>query len=465
MKNLFKIYLVLGLTFLTFKANAQVDKAIYDEAVDYINCRIAELSFRDQPKQPHLADFQATTQKCDMSEFKGSFHTTLKAFLTQRSLGKNQQLATYIQTLKTKYKADYQSDDLFNYLMDTLITAPTFKTFESKHQISYPRMEEELTKDIYELFGLASRNANFDDENNAIEGQVNTFTDSTNTYLQQDGGAANKELYSEEGEQKPTFNQINKDNVLANQDRSFFEKYRWAIFAILILGAIGYWWFSKGRSFSKISTPSIGNSSPRSKANATEVDELNSQLDELRTTGISLQEEVDVLRFRVKEFETRLLNKKTGDLIDAIEPEIVESESVLIEEIGTNLIGQNVISDDDTSENLISMVKGEAFFMPIPSPSGIFDLREATSTFKRPYSVYLFNVTSEDGNQAEFCVHDDIATMLRALDNFDEYLRPACRSTAILHKNATKIITEENGLAIREGNEWKVVTKAVVRYG
>ena len=251
MKNLLKTYLVCTLILIAFQTNAQVNKATYDEAVDYINCRIAELSFRDQAKQPHLVDFQAASNKCDMSSFKGSFHTTLKAFLAKRSLIKNQALATYVQTLKIKYKADYPADDLLAYLMDTLMTAPTFKTFESKHQISYPSMEEELTKDIFELFGLAVREVNFDDENNAIEGGTKTFTDSTNTYVQQDGGVANEELYSEEGERKPTIDQRNKDNVLANQDRSFFNKYRWAIFAILILGAIGYWWFTRG-GFSKI---------------------------------------------------------------------------------------------------------------------------------------------------------------------------------------------------------------------
>lgn len=465
MKNLLKTYLVCSLILIAFQTNAQVKKATYDEAVDYINCRIAELSFRDQPKQPHLVEFQTASNKCDMSNFKGSFYTTLKAFLTKRALGKNQQLATYVQTLKTKYKANYQADDLFNYLMDTLLTAPTFKTFESKHQISYPSLELQLTKDIYELFGLAARNVDFDDEGNAIEGETNTFTDSTNTYVQQDGGVANEELYSEEGEQKPTLDQRNKDNVLANQDRSFFDKYRWAIFAILILGAIGYWWFTRG-GFSKISTPSLNNLSPKSKTNTAEVERLNEQLSELKTTGVSLQEEVDVLRFRVKDFENRLLNKKEGDLIETIEPETVEEKPLFIEDITADLISQNVISEDDNvSEGAINMIQGEAFFMPIPNAYGVFDLGEATSVFKRPYSVYLFKIISEDGNQAEFSIYEDIATMLRALDNFNEYLRPACRSTSILHKNATKIINEEKGLAIREGKEWKVVTKAVVRYG
>jgi hypothetical protein len=465
MRNLLKTYLVCSLILITFQANAQVNKATYDEAVDYINCRISELSFRDQAKQPHLVDFQTASNKCDMSSFKGSFHTTLKAFLTQRSLIKNQALATYIQTLKTKYKPDYQADDLLTYLMDTLMTAPTFKTFEGKHQLSYPSMEEELTKDIFELFGLAAREVEFDDENNVIEGEIKTFTDSTNTYLQQDGGVANEELYSEEGERKPTIEQRNKDNVLVNQDRSFFDKYRWAIFAILILGAIGYWWFTRG-GFSKISAPSTNNTSPKSKTSSGEVDQLNTQLDELRATGVSLQEEVDVLRFRVKEFENRLLYKKEVDIIETIEPETDQNQPVLIEDVKSDVISQNLILEEDNFPgDLVKMIQGEAFFMPIPNAYGIFDLKEATAVFKRPYSVYLFKVISEDGNQAEFSIYEDIATMLRALDNFDEYLRPACRSTAILHKNATKIITEEKGLAIREGKEWKVVTKAVVRYG
>ena len=54
--------------------------------------------------------------------------------------------------------------------------------------------------------------------------------------------------------------------------------------------------------------------------------------------------------------------------------------------------------------------------------------------------------------------------MIRALDNHEKYIKPACRSNAILHKNATKIITDKKGLAIREGDSWRVIEKAIIRY-
>ena len=102
--------------------------------------------------------------------------------------------------------------------------------------------------------------------------------------------------------------------------------------------------------------------------------------------------------------------------------------------------------------------------MAIPNENGNFDTTQVSDIFKRPNSVYEFSIISKDGNQAEFNVYDDIATMIRALDNFDKYIKPACRSNRILHKNATKIITDTKGLAIKEGNSWRVIEKAIIRY-
>ena len=102
--------------------------------------------------------------------------------------------------------------------------------------------------------------------------------------------------------------------------------------------------------------------------------------------------------------------------------------------------------------------------MPKPSQNGAFSVRKGRTDFKRGESVYKFDIISDDNRQAEFAIYRDIATMIRAIDNVEAYLKPVCRSNAILHISATKIITIEKGLAILEDHEWRVVKKAVIKY-
>ena len=456
MKSILKIICLICLTLTSFSLTAQeVDNATFNEAVDYINCKIAELSMVDQIGQPNLADYQTKAFKCDMSQFDGKFYPILNQLLADKKLGKNQQLATFINSFKTKYDNEKSADDLFSLLMEDLMIQQPIEQFKGRHSTNYPSLETEMAKSVYELFGVAARQVQPDD-NSVIEQETQTFRDSSQgeDYMHRDGGLANDEIIQEEEEDNPTMPDL-------AQHQSFFAKYRWYIFGFLVLFALGYFWFTRGANV-RMNNPITSNSSQKRASNS-ELGALQGQIEELQATGLTLQEEVTMLRHRINEFEARIdddvpYNNPTLD--------ISNKETSFIEDINEDAIHQNIIDDNDEELETggIPMTKGTAFFMPIPTINGVFTMDEATTIFKRPYSVYIFTITSADGKQAEFKIYEDIATMIRALDKYDEYVRPACRSQAILHKSATKIITEDHGLAIKDGNAWKVVTKAVVRY-
>lgn len=468
MKKIFSLLLLL-LSFGSTSLQAQdVDKQTFDEAIDYLNCRIAELSMADQRGRPHYVAFRNQMVQCDLSEIKGSFHTTLQAFLSRRRLVKSMQLATFIDALKIRYKSDYSRENMYKLVVDTLMNSQTLLDFKQKHQLTISAVETQVQQQIYELFRVADRDADIDNVR-VNEGEVSTFTDSSeidDNYQNLDGGKrSNNELVtdSEEKDKEPE-----GDRTVSLTEPTFFDNYRWHILGILMIAGLGYYWFTRSSSpFTSIKNPlatdNRGKGNPRISND--EVQNLRNQLEEMKQSEIDLQEQITQLQFKVEKF-AELLNDKGVDTTTIIEEEEL-IEDVAFDDIEEDVIDNNLIDDDDLEKSLIGtvdMAKGANFFLPIPNAEGIFDGNQATDEFKRPHSVYIFTVISDDGKQAEFKIHEDIATMIRALDNFDDYLRPACRSGSILHKNATKIITSENGLAIQEDGKWKVVTKAVIHY-
>jgi len=468
MKKIFALILLsIGFLQLNTAVAQNVDKQTFDEAIDYLNCRIAELSMADQRGRPHYKSFKDKMVLCDMTQFEGSFHTTLQAFLKSKRLVKSMQLAQLINALKTRYESSYNKDQLYRLVVDTLMKTPTLSSFKTKHQATFSVTETQINQQVYELFRVAESDIDFDDRK-ITEGEVTTFTDSNEidgNYQNLDGGKnSNNELVTD-SEQKKKKRNIN-DNVSLTQE-SFFDKYRWHILGLLLLASMGYYWFTRsGSTFKGIRNPANTTNTAQPKVVSGEMGGLLSQLEELKQSEIDLQEQITQLQFKVDRFELLLNNKGIDTSMIEDEPDEVV-EDVVFDDVDEKAIDDNKITDEDIETSLIStiqMAKGASFFLSMPSTDGIFNGNQATEEFKRPYSIYLFTIISEDGKQAEFKVHEDIATMIRALDSFDEYLRPACRSGSILHKNATKIITSENGLAIQEDGDWKVVTKAVIHY-
>ncbi len=465
MYQLLKIGLISSLCFFSQYAHTQtVDQATFDEAIDYINCRIAEISFQDQATQPHIVVFLKETDNCNMEKYNGSFITVLKAFLRQRRLGKNEQLATFINAFKLKYQPNYNDADQYKLVIDTLLKSNEILAFQQKHQITFPSIRTQIDETTYRKFGLSIDDPEEipEEEVTPVAGEIRTFQDSsanTNTYINSDGGdEANAELQND-----TNFDNKNPDEEFTLTKPTFFSKYRFVILFFLLLLGFGLYWVQKnGLPFQRNRQNNNNQQNKVINASNHELSELKEQIDSIRITSVSMQEELNRLKFRVTEFQDQF--NPISLLDDPKEPNEVKSETTTDSETTTfewnDLDETNIIPVLDSSSN-----HTVDFFMPIPNEQGIFDSNEATDIFKRPYSVYQFLMVSTDDKHAEFKIYDDIATMIRALDNFDTYLRPVCRSSSILHKNATKIITVDNGVAIKEEGQWRVITKAVIKYG
>lgn len=477
-KPIFYILLLLMTPILSLAQN--IDNETYQEAVDYVNCKLAELSVKNQIERPHYASFQQATQGCDIRVMNQDFYdNVLKNFFVKRNLGGTQILVTSVNTIKvnSNNRPNYDAERLASYLVDTLLRkSQRVQRFIQKHQTSYYSLEGQMRTAVMAHFrGSTPQIENSEDTEDSaiIDKDINSFDDkSDNNYINNDGGEqANSEMENDILEDQ-------RDNSVFDEeeDQTFFQKNRTILLLSLItIGFILYYMNKRGATFSGRGN---GTDGERTRlATPEEFNQLREEISLMRHQTNSLEEDMNRLKFKFASLEEKLGVTPTDEPIETdllleeeTETEPVEEDVVIdltqdtdTDDIVFNFddVNQDAIDDSiDTSQSGI----GHSFFMAIPDENGIFDSSFVSETFKRPISVYLFTITSKDGNQAEFSIHEDIATMIRALDNFDEYLRPACKSNAILHKNATKIVTESKGLAIREGNRWRVIEKANIHY-
>jgi hypothetical protein len=100
------------------------------------------------------------------------------------------------------------------------------------------------------------------------------------------------------------------------------------------------------------------------------------------------------------------------------------------------------------------------FYMIYPNKNGIFP--QNAKRKNKENTTYVFYPINE--YQSEFEISYDSEMLGRILNSEDAYLKPACDSINSLDFSALQITNIQKGQAIKEGNSWKVVKKAIIRY-
>jgi hypothetical protein len=94
--------------------------------------------------------------------------------------------------------------------------------------------------------------------------------------------------------------------------------------------------------------------------------------------------------------------------------------------------------------------------------NGAFAGRELQSEVKQGMTFYELKI-SASGNEATFRPVTEKVTFQRAMDVADTYLKPACDLIGD-PKSARKYEIKENGIAIKENNNWKITKKAIIEF-
>lgn len=419
-------------------ASSQNNQTLFNQTVDYVNCEFAKQSLKEHDEtlyNKYLEKFP----NCNGTE--SNFGKNLVNFLKENQVTGTYNLATAIDDFKLNFNTEFtpgdevDEEDIYNLIKENLFKIPKIKSFESNHKMTFPFLRTNIVEQL--KMRLIP--------NEVITDEIPSISEPSldNDYLQ----GSDEDSYTERIEEDRNPSRfVNRDY----SGNSFISRrdILW-LFSLLMFGLLAFYFI---RSVMPQYTVNQDYQTIQIDDDKTKnlLDKLSKKIKDLRKEHNNLIEELEVLHHRFSKLDRTTDTKKTA--IETIQENIEYS----IEEITAEP------EFEELPEEIQTIL--EDFYLPIPNQDGTFNAEDALEGFKRTETVYEFKLVSRNPLQAEFKVYEDVATMLRALDNPDEHLKPACRSNAIIPISATKILTDESGLAIFRNNEWQVVKKALIHY-
>ena len=179
-----------------------------------------------------------------------------------------------------------------------------------------------------------------------------------------------------------------------------------------------------------------------------------------------------VLTKKIKDLEDKL-NKSLQTIHDILES---SSENPKNDSLQVNLLNLEARQRgiEETLETLLeekNSIKTDAsptqeeessfpFYMTFPKIDGSFPVSSVRKT--QDNSSYKFY--SKDDLHAEFELSYSSEMLGRLLNSVEIYIEPACESINSLDFGALQISNIERGVAKRQGNTWKVIKKAKIKY-
>ncbi len=416
---------------------SQDSNAKFNKTVDYVNCEFARQSLKDHDNAMYLK-YIAKFPNCQNTSDK--FASELYAFLTENNMSGTVKLCQEINALKKDYNKEFvpgdevDNEDIYNVIKNKIFNMPAVKSFQSGHQSSFASLKSNITRQlemtlIPELITESSENS------------VTSNPSDNNRYLQAGNEAEydyEEVLEQDKSEEEYAGQDYGQSGIISRRDILW-------LFSLLMFGLLAFYFI---RSVMPRYTVNQNYQSLQIDDDKTKdlLEKLSKQVQDLRNEHNDLIEELQVLSHRYNKLDRSTDISKTA-------------ADVLQENIEHSL---DDFPEEEAEEEM--PVNWEIFFMPLPNREGSFNMEDALEEFKRTDTVYEFKLMDGSQNQAEFKVFEDVATMLRALDDPDTYLKPACRSNAIIPISATKIITDEKGIAVLRHGEWKILKKALIHY-
>lgn len=101
----------------------------------------------------------------------------------------------------------------------------------------------------------------------------------------------------------------------------------------------------------------------------------------------------------------------------------------------------------------------QTLFLPTPSPDGVF--HEAFTQPRVGRTVY--QMTTIDGKHGKFSFYENRDALATAMISISQIVKTVCK-VENNKSNPRDIINVTEGQVTREGNSWKVVEKAIVRF-
>jgi len=105
-------------------------------------------------------------------------------------------------------------------------------------------------------------------------------------------------------------------------------------------------------------------------------------------------------------------------------------------------------------------VEPTVFYLPAPSADGLFQ----QASLHEQIGKSIYQLTTTDGQNGTFILLDTPDAIATATISVSAFVKPVCRIIGSTSQQPRHIITEEEGAVAREGADWRVTRKAVVRF-
>lgn len=111
-----------------------------------------------------------------------------------------------------------------------------------------------------------------------------------------------------------------------------------------------------------------------------------------------------------------------------------------------------------------NITKQETTIFYMTSPIGeLFYSNSKSMDYRKGFAMYKFYLQSNKNESLfDFISDDETIKMIR--NNEMGVIRPACKMENDPTQNTTKVITTERGIARLEGDNWKIIKKAIIKF-
>ncbi len=183
-------------------------------------------------------------------------------------------------------------------------------------------------------------------------------------------------------------------------------------------------------------------------------------------TPEQLDELLEPLTERVDKLETQL--KAQAEQMAELQRQFAERRAEAANAVAptdeaqpaAEIASQEYQLGDTIALDVESAPVAETYYLPAPMPDGLFT--EESRMLQVGKSIY--RLRSTDGMNGYFEMLSSPDAIATATISVSQFVKPVCRIEGNTHRLPQRIETLEEGTAQREGNGWRVVRKATVKF-
>lgn len=156
------------------------------------------------------------------------------------------------------------------------------------------------------------------------------------------------------------------------------------------------------------------------------------------------------------EKDTKALKKRIESLEDSL-AERKASENKIAALSGA--VNDQNLSEREVKQEVIEEERPKTLYLSPPSPDGVFH-----ESFSQPrVGSTVYQMTTSDDNHGTFIFYENRDALATAMISISQIVKTVCR-VENNKSNPQDITNVSEGKVVKEGNSWRVVEKATVRF-